>query len=279
MQHLFRASRHCHWSPATVFIAMGSLSIVAGLLAPSYAFGPTGHRVVGRIAENYLSSEAEKAVRELIGPDTLAEVSTWADEIRSDPKWAHSGPWHYVNIESGKSYHKRDKKPTEDPRDIIEAIEHFEAVLNDRGKSNRQKAIALKWLVHLVGDLHQPLHVGRAGDRGGNSIGAVWFGAKTNLHAIWDSGLIDSTRLSFSELAEFIKPARTKRVDAWQDSRVMDWVGESRRYRRQAYRVPDPDTSGSYRYSYENLPLVKLRLAQAGVRLAGMLNSILGDPG
>ncbi len=125
--------------------------------------------------------------------------------------------------------------------------------------------------------MHQPLHVGRGADRGGNLIEAKWFDEKTNVHTIWDDKIIDATKLSFSELAEFIHTKNKKQVADLQDSTVLDWVNESIRYREQVYTVPEPTTSGTYKYAHDNLPLVKLRLGQAGVRLAGLLNEIFAE--
>jgi len=243
-------------------------------LAPATArFGPTGHRIVGRIAAAHLSPQAAAAVADLLGHQTLAQVATWPDEIRSDPKWKHSAPWHYVTIEDGQTYATSTKNPA---GDAVAALRRFIAVLKDPKAAKGDRVIALKWVVHLVGDLHQPLHVGRGKDKGGNTIGVEWFGEKTNLHAVWDTGLIRSTRLSFSELAEFLDDASPQQVAQWQSATIDDWVEESLGYRARVYTPPGPSTADSYRYAYKNLPLVELRLKQAGVRLAGLLDKIYG---
>ena len=250
-------------------ITFGVLSFVC--VDVSCAFGRTGHRVIGRIAERHLTPAAKRAVQALLGRVNLAQVSTYPDEIRSDPRFSHAAPWHYVNIEDGKTYETSKKNPQ---GDAVEAMARFTATLRSPSASNERKIEALKWIVHLVGDIHQPLHVGRSKDRGGNAIDAMWFGDKTNLHTVWDSKMIDSTQLGFSELADFIDTATDKQVAMWQSSTVLEWVRESFDHRERAYTVPDPTTRGSYRYSYKHLPLVKLRLSQAGVRLAGLLNEI-----
>ena len=262
----------------TASMATLSFPVIAWIIIvtgqPAYGFGATGHRVVGRIAERHLSPQAKLAVEELIGSETLAEVATWPDDIRSDPKWDHSAPWHFVTIEDGETYETSKKSPA---GDAAEAIQRFTLVLKDKGASKETKATALKWLVHLVGDVHQPLHVGRGADRGGNKVDAVWSGEKTNIHAIWDDKIIDASKLSFSELADFIHTNDKDQVTRWQNTVVADWLNESISYRERVYAIPEPTTAGTYRYSYENLPLVKQRLGQAGVRLAGLLNEIFAE--
>lgn len=161
------------------------------LAAPTAAFawGPNGHRIVGRIAENHLTDEASRAVACLIGPESLAQVSTWPDEIRSDPAWKKSAPWHYISIDDGETLTTTQRDPA---GDVLEALQRFEAALRDPQATPDAKREALKFLVHFVGDVHQPLHVGRRDDLGGNRVEAFWFAEKTNLHSVWDFQLIEN---------------------------------------------------------------------------------------
>src|SRR3954454_7827888 len=217
------------------------------------AWGPTGHRVVGRIAERHLTPEAQRGVAALLGPDSLARVSTWADDIRSDPDWTKppknetelfsdpnwttppkdARPWHFISIDDNETLETtaRDKKNG----DVVEAIQRFEKILRDPQADSQSKAKALKFLVHFIGDVHQPLHVGRRADRGGNDIIVLWFSQPSNLHSVWDGGMIDATKLSFSELAEFIDHPTPDEVTAWQSAPVADWIKESFDARQQVY--------------------------------------------
>jgi hypothetical protein len=238
------------------------LSVYCGLAS---GFGATGHRVVGQIAENHLTDSARAGVQDLLGRESLAQVSTWADEIRSDDAWDHASTWHWVTIEDGETY---DQSRKSDRGDVIARIRLFIRQLRDPDASRQDREIALRWLVHLIGDIHQPLHVGRGPDRGGNGIAAVWFGEPTNLHAIWDSKIIESTGLSYTELADFTDQATPAEIQIWQDAGVIDWANESIALRETVYTVP----GNPYEYSYHNLPVVKQRLLQAGVRLARVLN-------
>ncbi len=233
------------------------------------AWGPTGHRVVGQIAENHLSAAAHYGVQCLIGPESLAEASTWADEIRSDPAWDKAAPWHFISIDDGETLETTERSPR---GDVLWAIHHFAGVLRSADASRREKAEALKLLVHFAGDVHQPLHVGRRGDEGGNSVHVTWFGQPTNLHRVWDSAMIDHEQLSFTELARFLDHPTNEQVAAWQASTPEDWVRESFALRSRVYDIGDG--SLGYGYSYRELPVVKKRLLQAGVRIAGLLNEI-----
>lgn len=257
---------------AVVLISM----VASPTVEVAYGWGATGHRVVGKIAERHLSKRAAAAVKAILGRESLAEVATYPDEIRSDPKYKDTAPWHFVTIEDGETYETSKKSPQ---GDAVEAIRRFSAVLRSKTATKDEKVYALKWLVHLVGDIHQPLHVGRGEDRGGNTIKVKWFDEVTNLHSVWDDKIIESTKLSFTELSEFTDKASNKDIKKWQDASVLDWVDESISYRKQVYTKPEDNKYGAYKYSYQNLPLVKLRLNQGGVRLAGLLNQIFSPAG
>jgi hypothetical protein len=240
---------------------------------PAAGWGATGHRVVGRIAESHLTPAAAQAVRDLLGHESLAQAATWPDEVRSDPAWGHADPWHYISIDDGLAYEAAPKNPQ---GDVIVALTRCEGILRSPAASVEQRVVALRYLVHLLGDLHQPLHVGRTADRGGNSIEVTWHREPSNLHAVWDSAMIDSEKLSFSEWAAFLDHPAPEEVAAWQSGDYLDWLGESAAHRPQVYDIGDGKLG--YGYAYRNLPLVRARLLQAGVRLAGRLNAIFAAP-
>lgn len=241
---------------------------------PAHPWGATGHRAAARIAERHLSAEAARAVAELIGPETLPEVSYWPDEVDASPEWKHSDPWHYVNLAPGETYAEVEKNPA---GDVIEAIRRFEATLSDAARPRAERAIALKFLIHLVADAHQPLHAGPRTDRGGNDTPVSWLGQATNLHFVWDFRIIEASELSMSELAEFSDHATAAEVSAWQAAGVEAWVGESMALWPMIYEIGD----GKLGFAYRNrmLPVVEGRLARAGIRLAGLLNRAFGRPG
>jgi hypothetical protein len=238
--------------------------------APAVAWGPNGHRVAALIAENHLEPGARAEVKLLLGGQTLAEASTWADDAREQRNWRQSAPWHYVNIPDGQTYASSRKNRR---GDVLQAIERFRKTLADRRASPAKRVDALRFLVHFVADLHQPLHVGRAEDRGGNDVEVRWFGRPSNLHQVWDSGILGRQRMSAERWAASLDRAGPERVDGWLDSSPLDWAVESQELRPQVYRIGDGNLGE--RYLRENLLIVRRRLLQAGVRLAALLEQTL----
>jgi hypothetical protein len=274
--------------------AFAALAAAATLLpSPALAWGKTGHRVVAAIADTQLSGLARAHIEQILGPgESLDEAATWPDDMRADPSpfWQKTAsPWHYVTL-NGTTY---DHAPPEG--DALEALGRFSKMLQDPNASLADKQLALRFVVHLVGDLHQPLHAGKCCDKGGNDVKVTWMGKPTNLHAAWDSSIVDEEQLSFSELAakleRHISPSD---VIAWSDVNPRDWVTESAELRDRVYptaadmpklvkdkkrrkRQPVlPDLS--YGYVYRFTPVMERRLSQAGVRLAAYLNAIFAEP-
>lgn len=231
-------------------------------------WGKTGHRITGKIAERYLTKNAKTQIKKLMGHHDLSRMSNWADEIKSDPDWEIANDWHWCTIPDGESY-KKDKHSGQ----AVEKINEFIATLKNKKSKKEEKQIALKFIVHLIGDLHQPLHVGNGLDRGGNDVRLKWFNESTNLHSIWDSKLIDFQKLSYSEYANYIllKEDRGK-IRKWQGDDILTYIHESRDLRNQCY-----DFSGEnlkWEYFYKHKELLEKRLLQGGVRLSGELNRI-----
>ncbi len=256
----------------TLLPALAGLGLLLASLAapsPATAWGPNGHRAVGQVAENHLTPEARAALEELMGHESLARAGTWPDEIRSDPAWNRASPWHYISIDDDETLETTERNPR---GDVLEAMERFEAVLRDPAASREDKVVAVRFLTHFVGDVHQPLHVGRRGDRGGNEIVVLWFGEPSDLHAVWDHEMIESQRLSFTELVRFLDHPAPEQVAAWQAAGYREWIAESFALRDQVYDLGDRRLG--YEYSFHNMPTVERRILQAGVRLAGLLNSI-----
>lgn len=234
-------------------------------------WGVTGHRATGLIAEQYLNAKAKKRVALLLDQGSLAMASTWMDEIRSDSTYNYATEWHWTTIPDGKRYEDVSKNPD---GKVVEMIEKFAADLKGKKLNKKQELETLKMLIHLVGDIHQPLHVGKPGDRGGNEVKVKWFRSESNLHRVWDSDMIDDTRLSYTELALALGKPDKAMLAKWQSSTVRDWAHESMTYRPQVYDIGNGNLG--YQYSYKYLSTAKLRMLQAGVRLAGLLNQIYG---
>ena len=242
------------------------------------AWGKNGHRIVGKIAENHMTQTTLTAVKALLDGERISEVGTWADEMRSNPSdfWQKKSPkWHYVNVNELSDFHPEHYSSDSEVSDAYVAIRRGIDILKNPASSIEDKKFYLKFLMHLVGDIHQPLHVGRADDRGGNRIKVKFFWEDTNLHTLWDSKLIEQEKLSFSEFAAYIDTNNQKEISNYLSSRPADWIKESFNHVQDVYNVDD--TNFSYNYVYKYMPLVKQRLLQGGVRLAGLLNEIF-DP-
>lgn len=239
----------------------------------AHAWGPIGHRVIAELADERLSPVAKARLKSILGKESLADVANWPDLVRSDPAWRHADPWHYVTVEDAKSYDPKSANPN---GDVIEAIERFSRELAQPKTTVEKQRQAVAWLVHLVGDIHQPLHVGRGADRGGNEIQLKWFGKKTNLHSIWDEKLIEMEQLSYSEYVRFVNKASDEEKLSWSKTPLFGWALESQGLRGQVYSYPKKDSKyWEYDYRYRMQPILQQRLQQAGVRLATLLNGVL----
>jgi hypothetical protein len=238
--------------------------------SPGFAWGAIGHRITGAIADDNLSGTARAHVRLILGSETLAQAAAWPDEQRSNPAefWQKTAsPWHYVTVPGATPYTAALAPPE---GDAVTALTRFTATLRNPDAPPDDKRLALRFVVHIIGDLHQPLHAGRPGDRGGNDVAVTWFGKPTNLHAVWDSAMIDDRQLSYSEQTTWLERAITPdQMIAWSDIRPATWIAESVALRETIYPA---DPRLSWTYAYENRQAVDSRLSMAGVRIAAYLN-------
>ena len=239
----------------------------------SYAevWGSTGHRVIGAVAQKHLTPKTAQQVNALLGGMSLAFVSTYADEIRSDNRYDHLAPWHYVNMDQHTRYHEAEKNPK---GDIVIAIKTCIETLKNPTASKEDKTFYLKLLVHFIGDIHQPLHTGRKEDRGGNSIDLFWFGKSTNLHRLWDTDLIEHYNMSYSELAAHLPKRTTNQKAVVMAAPLLDWVDQSQDLANTLYDKTPQGTRLGYVYHYQNFETVCEQLLDAGLRLAATLNAI-----
>jgi nuclease S1 len=241
------------------------------------------HRASARLVESRLSPQARAVVRDLLEPgESLADASTWADE--NSREIPGSAGWHFVNVRvSSAHYSPRDCRPQ---GCVVTKIPEFRAILADRNATRARRRMALRFFVHLVQDLHQPMHVADRNDRGGNNL-QLRYGRydNTNLHQVWDSGLLSNRYRREADLVRELERVGN-RPDSrdWVKGRLEDWADESLDAGRRAYlAVPRSNVmlrigdSISREYENENVPVAVERLARSAVRLAVMLNDIL-DP-
>jgi len=208
----------------------------------------------------------------------MIDASTWADEIRDDQEYRKTSSWHFINAPLGLNKEQfSDYVIKQDKDNIYTAILKAEANLKDKSLGSQQKAEALKFLIHLIGDAHQPMHVGRAEDKGGNTIQLRFDGKGTNLHSLWDSKLIDHEGFNNAEMTKQYDWANADQIKKWQADSPMQWLWESYQISTELYNDIQPGQTIDEAYYKKSIPIVRLRVAQAGIRLAGELNKLLND--
>jgi hypothetical protein len=240
--------------------------------------------VISQITEKHLTLEAKAAIAALLEPgESLADASTWADENRGRrPKTA---PWHYVDVPLDEP--KYDAKFSGDVSSkgcVVDKINEFRMIIGDKTKSVEQRRVAMRFLIHCVQDMHQPCHVGDNHDAGGNRTQVRWFDRGSNMHRVWDSGIIERAGTTEDFWLKDLAASDTaeNRLE-WIKGTVEDWATESLLAAREAYQDPatgyriKPGTKLGDAYQAKSLPVVRRRLCQAGVRLAMVLNEAFSE--
>jgi hypothetical protein len=261
--------------------ALACLTAVAFFSSSTaFAWGPQGHRVIARVAEERLTPAAKAAIKELLhSGDTLADIANWADTEGHDAV-PDSANWHYINVPVGDK--KFDPKLIRRDDNVVVQIKHFRKVLADKSKPKQERQRALLFLVHFVSDIHQPLHVGDNNDRGGNLTQVQFFNEGTNLHRLWDSDLIHKIGGNDRAWTDRIdKEITPETVKEWSKGTVDDWADESLQIAKLAYRQAPTDkqpfasgTTLGQPYLKRADPLLKEQMARAAVRVANELNAI-----
>jgi S1/P1 endonuclease family protein len=245
-------------------------------IAEVSAWGVTGHRVVAEIAENHLTNRAKRKLKKLIGKQKLAYWANWPDNVRNSPEWKNTSTWHYVNIPPQETKEqfieqlKNNNKPN-----IYTAIQNVKGIIVDKNTPDADREIYLRFLVHFLGDMMQPMHTGREEDLGGNLIKIQFFKKDTNLHSLWDSGLIDNTKYSYTEYARVLDVKSKEEINQIQSGSLEDWLYESHQAANQLYASVKPGENYSYDYQQQYNALLERQLLHAGLRLAKILNEVL----
>jgi hypothetical protein len=250
------------------------------LLVPdARAWGPDGHRIVAELAQRQLSPAAAAQVERLLAPEhtrRLADVATWADDMQDDPAqqalWKATRGLHYINFRD-RACDYRPPRDCRDGRCVVGGLQHYVALLADRGQSDAVRREALKFVVHFVGDVHQPLHAGYRDDRGGNTYQVQFQGKGSNLHRVWDSGMLHTRGLAWHDYAQRLEARGRSALPSLTAAPFAAWAEQSCRLSRGIY--PDGHTVDAG-YVRAQLPLAERRLREAGRRLAALLNRTLG---
>jgi hypothetical protein len=231
------------------------------------AWGPEGHKLVAKIAYSQLTAAVKDSLALYLRGASIAEAANWMDEIRSDKSYDFQKPWHYVNIDKGVTYNP------DDTGNIVWELKRIIPELKERQKYSKERIeIDIKILIHLVGDLHQPLHVGYAYDQGGNMVQVFCAASPSNLHRVWDTEIIRDGVMGHSvewtKLSQFSKEelAQIKHVD------IIEWMNESRSKLDIVYDFKGNDIT--QKYIEKNTPVVERQLLIGGLRLGILLNDI-----
>lgn len=239
------------------------------------AWGMLGHRIVGEIADSYLKEKTRREIKAILGNESIAMASNWADFIKSDTSYNYLGNWHYANFMDNLDYQLlKISLDKEAGPNIYNRIRFLSSELKNQNLEISKKQMYLRLLIHFVGDIHQPMHMGRKEDSGGNGIKIFWFNQPSNLHRLWDSDLIESQQLSYTEYTAAINYPNRIDLNLWLNDDLSLWAFESYQISRSLYSTVRADEKLSYRYIYDHLADLNNQLLKGGVRLAGLLNQV-----
>ncbi|GEO08965.1 endonuclease [Segetibacter aerophilus] len=242
------------------------------------AWGMLGHRIVGEIASNYLTSKANREIKKILGNESIAMSSNWADFIKSDSNYRYLNEWHYVNVDKGLNAAQMELALQKDTAaSAYTRLNFLIAQLKNKELPQSDKVMYLRLLIHIVGDIHQPFHVSATGDRGGNDIKITWFNEASNAHRLWDEQLIELQQLSYTEYTKAINFSTAMQRSDWQKMPVSNWFFDSYRLSEVLHEeLKKPDQKLSYQYNYSHLNTLNEQLLKGGIRLAALLNEIFG---
>lgn len=253
-----------------ILLALGMMSALT-----AYPWGQKGHDTVAYIAECHLSPEAKAAAEELLDGRSIVYYANWLDNASHTPEYSFSKTWHYKNIDEDETF---ETAKINEKGDIVTALEKQISVLRDTTLSKEERSLALKMTVHLLGDIHQPLHLGHASDLGGNRWEVRYFKNPTNLHSVWDSKIVESAhKWSYSEWQEQIDRADTAQTaEILSLSTPQEWAKETYMISKEVYEKTPQDFNIEYNYIAEWTPLIEQQFLKGGLRLAEVLNVALG---
>lgn len=250
---------------------------IAMMYAPlqSMAWGTQGHRICGQIADSYLTPQARKAIKEILGDESIAMASNWADFIKSDPDYSYLYNWHFIDFDKAYTYPEMQEYLVHDTSvDAYTKITFMIAELKKIDLAKDKKLLYLRMLIHVIEDVHQPMHTAHTDDKGGNDFKVNWFSTPTNLHSIWDSQLIDFQQLSYTEYTSAINHTTLAQRKELQKAPIAQWLFESNQIAEKLYTEIKPGDTLNYKYNFNHIDTLNKQLLKAGIRLAGVLNQL-----
>jgi hypothetical protein len=241
--------------------------ILTVIYSECHAWGGVGHKITAKIAYSQLNKATKDSLASYLGENTIEDASVWMDEVRSNHEYDYQKPWHYINIEKGASY---DPASTDN---IVWELQKVIAELKERSKYPKEKiAIDLKILIHLVGDLHQPLHVGYGSDKGGNTIHVTFLAENTNLHKVWDSEIIKEKHITEQSCLELLPNYSKKDIAKIEKLDVIGWMNESRSYLSAVYAFQNDAIDQNYIDT--NSKTIEKLLLFSGLRISSVLEAV-----
>ena len=244
-------------------------------------WGQLGHRIVAQIADSYLTVKTKAEIKKILGTESIAMASNWADFVKSDTAFKYLDTWHYINFDKDLSYDQVKqvlRKDTGAVKDAYGAIMFLSKELKKKNLPLSKKQMDLRLLIHIVGDVHQPLHVSPVGSTGGNDIKLQWFGQSSNLHRVWDSDLIEGQQLSYTEYSTYLNHTTTAQRKALQSQPVSKWLYDSYVIAQKLHNeFTENNPRLGYRYNYDHIQTLNEQLLNGGIHLAGLLNQVFGN--
>ena len=242
--------------------------------ASAFAWGQKGHDVTAYIAEQHLTPTTKAALDKALDGKSPVYWANWLDNASHTPEYAYTKTWHYKNVNEGVPYEQMSLNPS---GDAVTAINRMVAELSSHS-ADVDSVLDLKILIHVVGDLHQPMHMGHATDLGGNKVQVRFFDRGTNLHSIWDSSLPEAAhKWSYSEWQQQLDRLSPEEEDAIVQGSIDDWAKETLSIADRIYKSTPAGTKVSYNEIAEAAPIIEQQLLKGGLRLAHLLNQIY-DP-
>ncbi len=252
------------------------LTAAGALLAlSSFGWSQKGHDTVAFIAENHFTPATADSVAAILEGKSPVYWANWLDNASHTPDYAYTSTWHYKNIDEGVDY---DKAPALPEGDAVRAIREQIAILSDSVSTMSQKQLAMKILIHVVGDLHQPMHLGRSTDKGANHVKVDFFGRKTNLHSVWDGQIMNSGHAwTYTEWQQQLDRLSREQEAAESAGNVDDWARQTWQITKDVYKANPEGCKLSYNEVARWTPVIEQQVLRGGLRLARILNAIY-DP-
>lgn len=236
------------------------------------AWGQKGHDVTAYVAENHLTKRAAKRIAAMLEGYSPVYVSNWLDNASHTPEYAYTKTWHYLNVDEGETLESMPKNPD---GDVLKAVTEIVARLKSGGLTPTEEALNLRMLIHLVGDMHCPMHAGHLSDLGGNRVSVIYFGDATNLHSVWDTALVESAhRWSYAEWQREIDRLSKEEAAEVASGEPADWMRETLELCSEVYASTPEGTKISYDYVAKYAPVIEQQFVRGGLRLARLLNEI-----